>query len=543
MRGFARRRLTGVVCLAILAAGACSARAGEWAQWRGPERNSLVRSSPPLVDGFPEDGPKRLWTSKELLGDHMGGFGGISVAQGKAYVFCNAKVAVRGEVRSILHSAMRKLGHTTPLLTVSEDVLAAVKKVRLSDELAAIEGSERKKWAREWTEQNAAKIGFVGKERAIELMLRLGRDMIDEEKLIHIGRLTHRDKHFENQEALIAWLKEEGLNEADIEKILSVVPSTHYTSKDRLYCLDVADGSTLWTYEADGPDIALKYPCSSTPTIVDGRCYVQGSDGWVFCLDAGTGREIWRVRSEARRDRDAAGSFAVHEGVAIVLAGSLMGFDAGTGRVLWTQPKVNGQYASPAIYRTGGRAYAICNGSKQTLCVDAKTGEVIWTMPGGGNCTPTIVDDWMVLTHAKNKSGLSAYKLSATEATKAWEAPFLDPGTSALIHRGVVFAMGGQARSTAACVELATGSVLWKEKMKDRAEYSSPIGVHDKIINVVGKHLYMIKSDRTALTVLGRAKLNPVRCTSPTLVDGILYLRHSKYIAAYDLRAGQDRHD
>ena len=60
---------------------------------------------------------------------------------------------------------------------------------------------------------------------------------------------------------------------------------------------------------------------------------------------------------------------------------------------------------------------------------------------------------------------------------------------------------------------------------------------------VVGKHLYMIKLDREAFTVLGRAELKPVRCTSPTLVDGILYLRHSKHVAAYDLRAGQGRRD
>jgi outer membrane protein assembly factor BamB len=61
------------------------------------------------------------------------------------------------------------------------------------------------------------------------------------------------------------------------------------SADDKLYCLDLATGSTQWTFFAGGP-IRL------APTVADGRVYFGSDDGLVYCLRADTGRLLWKSR-------------------------------------------------------------------------------------------------------------------------------------------------------------------------------------------------------------------------------------------------------
>src|SRR5204863_8509333 len=54
--------------------------------------------------------------------------------------------------------------------------------------------------------------------------------------------------------------------------------------------LDAADGKPRWTAYTGGP---LKYP----PALADGRVYAGSGDGWVYCIEAPTGRLLWRFRA------------------------------------------------------------------------------------------------------------------------------------------------------------------------------------------------------------------------------------------------------
>ncbi len=50
------------------------------------------------------------------------------------------------------------------------------------------------------------------------------------------------------------------------------------------------DGSVAWTFASGSP---IKYP----PTISKGRAYFGNGLGYVYCLEAKTGRELWRFRA------------------------------------------------------------------------------------------------------------------------------------------------------------------------------------------------------------------------------------------------------
>src|SRR4051812_49805987 len=74
-----------------LAAGLATgtARADDWPQWLGPQRDGVWRETG-ILDKFPAKGPKVLWRAP--LG---GGYAGPAVADGKVYV--NDRILGTGE--------------------------------------------------------------------------------------------------------------------------------------------------------------------------------------------------------------------------------------------------------------------------------------------------------------------------------------------------------------------------------------------------------------------------------------------------------------
>jgi outer membrane protein assembly factor BamB len=72
-------KLSLIVAAALLAA---SARAADWPQWRGPNRNGISTES--VGASWPADGPKALWHASVGTG-----FSSISVSQGRAYTMGN----------------------------------------------------------------------------------------------------------------------------------------------------------------------------------------------------------------------------------------------------------------------------------------------------------------------------------------------------------------------------------------------------------------------------------------------------------------------
>src|SRR5438874_1748150 len=69
-----------VLAATILANVVTSARADDWPQWLGPNRDGVWRETG-LIETFPPDGPKVLWRAPVA-----GGFAGPAVADGRVYV-------------------------------------------------------------------------------------------------------------------------------------------------------------------------------------------------------------------------------------------------------------------------------------------------------------------------------------------------------------------------------------------------------------------------------------------------------------------------
>ena len=59
------------------------------------------------------------------------------------------------------------------------------------------------------------------------------------------------------------------------------------SADDTVRALDCDTGKLIWRFTASGP---VRF----APDIAGGKAYVASDDGWLYCLDAGTGRLAWR---------------------------------------------------------------------------------------------------------------------------------------------------------------------------------------------------------------------------------------------------------
>jgi len=120
----------------------------------------------------------------------------------------------------------------------------------------------------------------------------------------------------------------------------------------RLICRDLASGREEWAFFTDGP-IRL------APMFADGRVFFGSDDGHVYCLEAATGKVIWKLRAGPNDERILARGrmisrwpvrtgVLVDDGIAYFGAGVfphenvfLYAVQAATGKVIWKNDAIS----------------------------------------------------------------------------------------------------------------------------------------------------------------------------------------------------------
>jgi len=212
---------------------------------------------------------------------------------------------------------------------------------------------------------------------------------------------------------------------------------------------------------------------------------VGGKD--MFCLDAATGAEIWKLPSVGN---DLCSSPTIAGGVLVVSTGTLKGFDPATGKELWACPQAgtgNGPNTSPGVWVTDKGPLIITNMGNLT-CVNPKDGSVVWRSEKANcNSTPAVVGDICIVG-----SPVAGYRLLPDKAEKLFGSSLWDQGASHLIYNDHVFTY---TRGELRCLDL-TGKELWAQGVG--GEISSPVLADGKIFAVCGDDKLVMTDATTA---------------------------------------------
>ena len=332
---------------------------------------------------------------------------------------------------------------------------------------------------------------------------------------------------------------------------------------DVLYALDM-NGKMLWQ-TIMGRAWNGSFPESrATPTIEGNKVYTCSGFGDLACIDGTNGKIIWSYKG-SELNKGTYGNWGIAE--ALLIDGDKLYFTPGgpetmtialnktTGDVIWKSATLNDRpgYVSPILINFAGKKTIINVSLGHVFAVDASNGEILWNVahdnlkPGRDPIlcvTPLFYDGCIYFTGGYNIGGkLIKIADDGKSANVVWKDGVLD------VHHGGVVLINGyiyganwlnNGDGNWCCIDWKTGEKKWEEHWNCKGSIISAEGmlyIYDEKTGNVGllkanpEKLDLISSFQITQGVAGPFWAHPV------IHNGILYVRHTNALMAYDIKA------
>ena len=164
---------------------------------------------------------------------------------------------------------------------------------------------------------------------------------------------------------------------------------------EAILCLDAASGRQLWEEKYAAAAVtgqsAGQHPGPrSSPAVAEGKVVTLGASGVLSCLDAATGKLVWRNSEfKAVPQFFRATSPIIVDGMAIAHLGgkgkgAILAFDLASGDQKWKWSGDGPTYASPVLMTIEGTRQLVQQTEKELVGLAVADGKLLWKIP-----TPT----------------------------------------------------------------------------------------------------------------------------------------------------------
>ena len=317
---------------------------------------------------------------------------------------------------------------------------------------------------------------------------------------------------------------------------------------------DVETGHELWTHGWDGEfteGMGGDGP-RATPTYHAGRLYALGALGELRCLDAATGKMVWRrnileENGAPNLQWGMSASPLIVDQLVIVLPGgsngrSVAAYRADSGEPAWSALDDGQAYVSPMLVTLAGVRQVLMISATRAVAFTPGEGRVLWEFPwntsmGINAAQPLLLGGDRVFLSASYGKGAAVIQISRTgdrlSAAAVWENHRMkNKFTSSVLHGGRIY---GLDESILACVDAATGEQIWKG---GRYGYGQILLAGDHLIVLTESgQVALVAADPTGHRELARFDaIDGKTWNHPIVVNGRLLVRNLRQMAAFDIR-------
>lgn len=327
--------------------------------------------------------------------------------------------------------------------------------------------------------------------------------------------------------------------------------------KRALWCIDRADGKTLWKrevpYEDKEPTHGTNPFCSAT-AVTDGErvIYSHGSAG-LYCYDM-DGKELWKYDlGKLYHIWGTASSPILYQNLCILFAGPgerqfLVAFDKNTGRKVWQHDEPGGSdgiknkdwigsWSTPVIARVNNREELILSCALKLKGFDPANGKELWSCDGLGKLvytSPTVSADGIVVAFSGYGGPALACKAGGsgdvTSSHRLWHLK----GNPQSIGSAVIvgeYAYLVRATGIANCFDLKTGKDLWKENLGGQT-WGTLLHADDKFFIHMMDGSTKVLDASPKFKELAHNSLGPKEQTraTPAFSDGEIFLRTFRHL-------------
>jgi outer membrane protein assembly factor BamB len=243
-------------------------------------------------------------------------------------------------------------------------------------------------------------------------------------------------------------------------------------------CLDASTGKELWKDKYDslgatGPASGFSGP-RATPAVADGKVVTLGIRCVLSCLNATDGKVLWRKDEIKGWPRFfASSSPLVSDGLCIAqLGGSDNGcvaaYELANGKEKWKWTGDTPAYSSPVLMTAGGTKLVIAMTETKIVALTLADGKLAWETPfavqGRGYNAATPIVDGPTLIYTGSGRGVTAVKFEKSGDTFSGKELWKNADNSVMFNTPVLkngFLFGLSAGNDLFCLNAQTGKSAW----------------------------------------------------------------------------------
>lgn len=328
--------------------------------------------------------------------------------------------------------------------------------------------------------------------------------------------------------------------------------NTRQGSDEVILCLDATTGKELW--KSPYPSIAVTGPAGShpgprsTPAVSAGKIVTFGADAIISCLDANTGKVLWRRENPTNAVPQfyTGMSPLIVDNLCFVYVGKkdngeVLALDLNTGNEKWKWTGDGPAYASPSVMTIDGRKHLIVQSEKNLMALDMTDGKLIWQFPTPvqqrfyNSVSPCI--DGQIIYLSGQGTGTKAIKVeksgneyvpkelwSNPEVGSKWNTPILKNG----------FLYGFTDQKRIYCLNAETGKTAWIDNAVN-SDFATIVDCGTVIIGSPSTQtLIILKPESTAYTEIAKYKVadTPVYAF-PIIAGNLIYIKAEESLTLF----------
>jgi outer membrane protein assembly factor BamB len=309
-----------------------------------------------------------------------------------------------------------------------------------------------------------------------------------------------------------------------------------------VYCLDASTGKELWRYGYPSKSLSYSGP-RATPLVDGSRLFTLGAQGHLHCFECRTGKVLWNKDLVAERlSRNTpwgfCGSPVVHGDTLLLnVGGSGLALNKRTGSVIWESGYLKCSVPTPVLAEIHGKPAALMNTERILYAVE------IWSFPWSYcDADPVVIQDKLFLFGGKpgNQRCRTLINIADGKSEAVWPEKEMNVAFQTWIaSRGYVYGITwDKRRHRLQCIDLESGAFTWRREIDD---WGSLTMAGDCILFIEGDgELVIFKASPDSYQELSRVRIMDVKSfddypkyqpnacwTAPVLCNGKIYIRNS----------------
>jgi outer membrane protein assembly factor BamB len=321
-----------------------------------------------------------------------------------------------------------------------------------------------------------------------------------------------------------------------------------------ILCLDAGTGKEIWRSAYPSPAVsgpATSHPGPrSTPAISDGKIVTFGVSGILTCLDAATGKVLWKKENpeNAVPQFFTGMSPLIVDKICIAHTGTkdkgqVVALDLTTGNEKWKWEGDGPAYASPSLMIIDKQKYIIVQTEKNLMALSLADGKLQWQVPTPvqqrfyNAASPYI--NGQIIYYTGQGTGTKALQVnkeggkfvtkelwSNPEIGTKWNTPVLKDG----------FLYGFTDQKRLFCIDASTGKTAWNDNTVN-SDFATIVDCGTVIIGLPSTgNLIVMKPDPKAYSEVSKYKVaeTPVYAF-PVISGNTIYVRDSENLMMYRL--------